>query len=151
MGKIPINRTKPQNPHPIMQNLPRTLIKRHPGLLNLLLTSHYLKHIITRAQHVRHPEQVRQNRSRFESAGGVEEHVGPLGEQADEVDGVRLGEEIEVCFTEGGGVQPGFAGYGAEAGVGVLEVGACVAFEGGHGVEVEVVAVNTRPISNLSF
>ena len=131
-----------------MQNLPRTLIKRHPSLLHLLLTPHHLEHIITRAEHVRHPEQVRENGGWFKGAGGVEEHVGPLGEEADEVDGVRLGEEVEVCFAEGGGVEAGFAGYGAEAGVGVLEVGTCVAFEGGHGVEVEVVAVDTDIVSS---
>lgn len=100
---------------------------------------------------MRHAEEVGDDRGWLERLGRVEEHVGPLREEADEVDGVRLGEEGEVGGVEFGEVHGGFADDGAEAGVGVLEVGSRVAFEGGHGVEVEVVAVNTRPISNLSF
>lgn len=92
---------------------------------------------------MRHPEQVGEDGGRFQGAGGVDEHIGPLGQQADEVDSVRLSEEVEIGVVEFVGVQAGFAGDGAETGVGVLEVGACVAFERGHGVQVEVVSVDT--------
>lgn len=140
---IPINRTQPHNPHTIIQHLARSLIKRHSRLLHILLTTHNLEHIVARAEHVRHLEQVGEDGGGFEGAGGLQEDVGPLGEVADEVDGVRLGEEVDVGVAELRGVEVGFAGDGAEAGVGVLQVRACVAFEGGHGVEVEVVAVDT--------
>lgn len=90
-----------------------------------------------------HLEQVGENGGGFEGAGGLEEDVGPLGEVADKVDGVGLGEEVDVGVAELRRVEVGFAGDGAEAGVGVLQVGTCIAFEGGHGVEVEVVAVDT--------
>lgn len=91
---------------------------------------------------MRHPEQVREDGGGLQRARGVDQHVGPLGQQPDEVDGVRLREEIDVGVVEVVGVQAGFACNGAEARVRVLEVRACVAFEGGHGIEVEVVAVD---------
>lgn len=43
-----------------------------------------------------------------------------------------LGEEAEVRGAQLGRVNFGFAGHGAEASVGVLEIWASVAFEGCH-------------------
>lgn len=126
-----------------MQNLSCSLIERHPRFLHLGLTTNHLKHIVARAEHVRHPEQVGEDGGGFQGAGGLHEDVGPLGQVADEVDGVGLGEEVEVCVAEFFGVEAGFARDGAETGVGVLQVWAGVTFEGGHGFEVEVVAVDT--------
>lgn len=96
---------------------------------------------------MRHLEQVGEDGGGLEGAGSLEKDVRPLGEVTDKVDGVGLGEEVDVGVTELRGVEAGFASDGAEAGVGVLQIWACVAFEGSHGVEIEVVAVDAGFVS----
>ena len=89
-----------------------------------------------------HLEQICEDGRGLKGLGRVERHVGPLREHADEVGGVRFGEQTEVCGAQFGGVDVRFAGDGAESGVGVLEVRTGVALEGSHVVEVEFVAVD---------
>lgn len=66
-----------------------------------------------------------------------------LRDHADEVDGLRLDKEREVGAGDVLSAELGAASDGAEAGVGVLEVGPGVAFEGSHNVDVELVVVDS--------
>ena len=105
--------------------------------------------IITTTQRMRHLEQIRQDRRRLQRLQRVVHDVWVLRYHTDEVDGVRFGEEGEVGGGDFFGGESGPTGYGAESGVGVLQVGASVAFEGGHGVHVEVVVVDSGDVSNV--
>ena len=105
--------------------------------------------IITTTQRMRHLEQIRQDRRRLQRLQRVVHDVWVLRYHTDEVDGVRFGEEGEVGGGDFFGGESGPTGYGAESGVGVLQVGAGVAFEGGHGVHVEVVVVDSGDVSNV--
>ncbi len=98
--------------------------------------------VIATTQGVRHLKQVRQYCRWLKRLQGVLNHVWILGDDADEVLGVRFGEQGEVGGGDFGGCEVCSAGDGAETGVRVLEVGSCIAFEGCHGVHVEVIVVD---------
>ena len=77
--------------------------------------------------------------------------VRPAGNEPYQVDGVGFGEETQVCAVEIGVWDASFAEDGAEAGVRVLEVGAGVAFEGGHKVHVERIVVDSEREFSISI
>lgn len=142
-GDIPINRAQAQQPHAVVQDLPGRLVQRHARLGHRGLAADDLEHVVARAEHVRHAEQVRQHRRRLQRLARVEHHVGPLRQVAHQVRRVLLGQQAQVRRLEVLARQARLAHHRAKARVRVLQVGAGVAFEGGHGLEVEVVAVNT--------
>jgi hypothetical protein len=92
---------------------------------------------------MRHLKQVDDDSGRLESLDGIEDDVWVLGEVSDEGDGVLFREEREVCSGEVFGGEACFAGDGAEAGVGVLEVRAGVAFEGRHCIHIEGIIIDS--------
>lgn len=98
--------------------------------------------IVAAADDVRQAEEVGEHGGRLERLEGILEDVGPLGEHADDVDSVSLGEKGEIGGGDGFVGELGAALDGAETSVGVLEVWAGIALEGGHGVHVEVVVVD---------
>ena len=78
---------------------------------------------------MRHLEQVCQHGRRLVCLQRVLHRVRIPGYQAHDVDGVGLCQEGEVGTFDFGGREVGFAKDAAEAGVRVLEVRTCVAFE----------------------
>ena len=98
--------------------------------------------VVAAADNVSQAEEIGEDGGGLKGLEGVLEDIGPLGEHADDVDSVSLGEEREVGCGDVAVREGGAALDGAETGVGVLEVRTSVALEGGHGLHVEVVIVN---------
>lgn len=146
---IPFDRRQPQQPHAIIQHHPRRIIQRHPRLHQLPLTAHNPQMVVARAERMRHLEQIRQDGSGLFRLQRVLYYVRILRDDADQVDGLRLGEEREVCARDVRGAEGCLTGDGAQTGVCVLEVGSGVAFEGGHYVDVEGVVVDSVVIIRL--
>ena len=129
--------------HTILQHLPSRHIKRHTCSLQLLLTPHNLQMVITATQCVCHPEKVCKDGDGLLCLDGHLEDIWPLHKGSSEIYSVLFREEGEVCCEEGFGGNAGSANDGRETGVGVLEVGTCVALEGGHRVSAVLVVVDT--------
>lgn len=140
---VPVDRAETQDAHTVVQHLAGGLVQSHTGLLELRLATNNLEHIVAGAEHVGHAEQVGEDSSGLQGAGRVEQHIGPLGEQTSKVGSVGLGQEAQVGRVELVDVQAGLAHNGAETGVSVLQVRTGVTLERGHGIQVEVIAVDT--------
>ena len=94
--------------------------------------------IVTGTQRVSHLEQIGQNCCWLQSFQGILHNIWILRDDSDEILCMWLGEQREVSGCDFFGGEGRSAGDGAESGVCVLEVRSGVAFEGCHGVHVEI-------------
>lgn len=99
--------------------------------------------VVTRAQRVSHLEQVRQDCSGLQRLQRVLHDVWILRDDTEEIVGMGFREEGEVGRKEFFVGERDSAGDGAEPGMGVLEIGPRVALEGGHGIHIELVVVDS--------
>ena len=74
-----------------------------------------------------------------------------MRDDADEVDGLWFDKQREVGAGDVFGREGGAAGDGAKSGVGVLEVGTCIAFKGCHDIQIEGVVVDSIYVSTGDF
>lgn len=140
----PLNRVQPQNTHTVVQHLARRSIQGHTGLLNLRLAADHLQNIIAGAQHMCHTEQVAEHSDGLLGLGCVDQDIRPLSQQTAQIHRVLLSEEVEVGTGQLIDVQLRLAGHRAETSVSVLQIGASVTLKGGHGLQVELVVVDTK-------
>lgn len=99
--------------------------------------------VITRAQRVSHLEQISQDCSGLQRLQRVLHDVWILRDDTEEIVGMGFREEGEVGRKEFFVRERDSAGDGAESGMGVLEIRPSVALEGGHGIHIELVVIDT--------
>lgn len=102
--------------------------------------------VITRAKNMAHLEQIRKDSSWLESLERILNNVGVLRDDTDKIKRMSFAKETEICVQEVLLGNCRFAADGAETGVCVLKVWTSVTFEGGHGVHVEGVVIDSEMV-----
>lgn len=139
---VPLNGGQAKQAHAVVDDDAGGVVQGHTGLLELGLAADDLEVVVAARDGVGEAEEVGEDGGGLPGLVRVGEDVGPLDQVAAEVDGLGLLEQGEVGRGDLLVREAGLALDGVEAGVGVLQVRAGVALEGGHGVHVEPVVVD---------
>lgn len=139
---IPLDGREAEKSHAIVQHNSGSIVQGHTGLLQLRVAADDLQVVVAAADGVCHAEQISEDSGGLKRLEGVLEDVRPLGEVADNVDGMLLLEKGQVGRVELLIGDVGFSPNGTETRVRVLQVGAGITLKGRHDVHVELVVVD---------